>query len=69
MFRRALRVLALVAFVAARCSAPQRTERWTVERQVPDEEIAGPTQTVCDDIADLALDLFTECAIPVFITL
>jgi hypothetical protein len=69
MFRRALRVVALLALAAAGGDAPQRTDHWTVERQVPDEEIPSPTQTVCDDIADLSLDRFTECEIPVFIAL
>ncbi|NCG25738.1 MAG: hypothetical protein GWP47_16600 [Actinobacteria bacterium] len=58
MFRRSVRVVALLAFVAAGCSTPQRTDHWTVARHVPDEEVASPTQTVCDDISDLDLGRF-----------
>jgi hypothetical protein len=58
MFRRALRVIVLMAVLAAGCSAPQRTDHWTVERQVPVEDISSPTHTVCDDISDLALGRF-----------
>jgi len=58
MFRWALRVVALVAFAAANCSAPQRTDHWMVERHMPDEEVASPTHTVCDDITDLTLGRF-----------
>jgi|GEM_PF-1928538 hypothetical protein len=60
MFRWALRIIALVAFVAASCSAPQRTNHWTVERHVPGEEVSSPTNTVCDDISDLTLGRFAS---------
>jgi hypothetical protein len=58
MFRRALRVVALLAFVASSCSTPQRTDHWMVERHMPDEEVASPSHTVCDDITDLTLRRF-----------
>ena len=60
MFRWSLRVIALLAFIAAECSGPQRPNHWTVERQVPVEDIANPTSTMCHDIADLALGRFAE---------
>jgi len=58
MFRWSLRIIALVAFIAAGCSAPQRPDHWTVERQVTEEEVASPTNTVCDNMTDLALGRF-----------
>jgi len=60
MFRWALRIVALLAFIAAECSGPQRPNRWTVERQVPVEDIANTTSTMCHDVADLALGRFAE---------
>ncbi len=58
MFRWSLRGIALVAFVVAGCSAPQRTDHWTVERHVPDEVVASPSSTICNDISGLALGRF-----------
>jgi hypothetical protein len=55
MFRWALRIVALLAFIAAGCSAPQRPDHWTVERQAPVEDVVSPTNSVCADISDLAL--------------
>lgn len=60
MFRWSLRIVALVAFIAAGCSAPQPPDHWTVERQVPVEEDTSPANTVCDDITDLALGQLAE---------
>jgi hypothetical protein len=58
MFRWVLRVIVLTAFAATGGDASQRLGSWTDERQVPVEDIASPTNTVCDDLTDLPLGRF-----------
>ena len=45
----------VVALLATACSGPNRTDRWTVERQAPLGGENSPAHTICGDIESLAL--------------